>query len=142
MNKPHSTAHHCLWKSCPCRLSNPLARPQKLYVSQSTSSLRSIPIAYIFLWIMKTHLATAVCLLLSLSACTAPTSGNDAAVATGAGAQKFMDDVNETLLKLGIEGSQAGWVSETHITDDTSALNARANQRLIDATARFSKESV
>jgi len=91
---------------------------------------------------MKTHLATAVCLLLSLSACTAPTSGNDAAVATGAGAQKFMDDVNETLLKLGIEGSQAGWVSETHITDDTSALNARANQRLIDATARFSKESV
>ena len=91
---------------------------------------------------MKTHLATALCLLLSLSACTAPTSGNDAAVATGAGAQKFMDNVNETLLKLGIEGSQAGWVSETHITDDTSALNARANQRLIDATARFSKESV
>jgi len=91
---------------------------------------------------MKTHLVTALCLLLSLSACTAPTSGNDAAVATGAGAQKFMDNVNETLLKLGIEGSQAGWVSETHITDDTSALNARANQRLIDATARFSKESV
>src|SRR5947208_14088233 len=101
-----------------------------------------MPIAYIFLWIMKTHLATALCLLLSLSACTAPTSGNDAAVATGAGAQKVMDNVNETLLKLGIEGSQAGWVSETHITDDTSALNARANQRFIDATARFSKESV
>src|SRR2546427_11004405 len=104
--------------------------------------LRSIVIAYIFLRIMKTHLAIALCFFLSLSACTAPTSGNDAAAGTGAGAQKFMDAVNETLLKLGVEGSQAGWVSETYITDDTSALNARANQRLIDATARFAKESV
>src|SRR5438046_2950496 len=41
-----------------------------------------------------------------------------------------------------MEGRQAAWVSETYITDDTSALNARANQRVIDATARFSKESV
>src|SRR5207245_9562957 len=98
--------------------------------------LRSTPIAYIFLWIMKTHLATAFCLLLSLSACTAPTSGNDAGVATATGAQKFMDEVNETLLKLGIEASQAGWVSETQITDDTSAMNARANQRIIYATDR------
>src|SRR5881396_460450 len=120
----------------PCQAAEALRFTEYLLI------LRSMPIAYIFLWIMKTHLVTALCLLLSLSACTAPTSGNDAAVATGAGAQKFMDDVNETLLKLGIEGSQAGWVSETHITDDTSALNARANQRLIDATARFSKESV
>src|SRR5437899_3961727 len=53
-----------------------------------------------------------------------------------------MDDVNETLLKLGVEGSQAGWVSETYITDDTSALNARASQRLIDATARYAKDAV
>src|SRR5262249_43639347 len=56
--------------------------------------------------------------------------------------KKFMNDVNEMLLKLGTEGSQAGWVSETYITDDSSALNARANQRLIDATARFAKDSV
>src|SRR5207247_8991741 len=91
---------------------------------------------------LKTDLVTPLCLVLSLSACTAPTSGSDAGVVTGAGAKKFMDDVNETLLKLGIEGSQAAWVSETYITDDTSALNARANQRVIDATARFSKESV
>src|SRR2546426_8215997 len=95
---------------------------------------------------MKTHLAIALALSLSVCACTGPTSGsNDTSTAAGAAAgepKKFMDDVNETLLKLGIEGSQAGWVSETYITDDTSALNARSNQRLIDATARFSKDSV
>src|SRR2546430_9852537 len=104
--------------------------------------LRSILIAYIFLRIMKTHLAIALCLFLSLSACTERTSGKDTNVGTGPDAKRFMDDVNEALLKLGVEGSQAGWVSETYITDDTSALNARANQRLIDATARFSKDSV
>src|SRR5439155_22590 len=80
--------------------------------------LRSIPIAYIFLSIMKTHLATVLCLFLTFSACaSARTSGNDTGVATGADAKKFMDDVNETLLKLGVEGSQAGWVSENYITD-------------------------
>src|SRR5438093_925767 len=71
-----------------------------------------------------------------------PTPSSCADVATGSGEQKFMDNVDDTLLKLGIEGSQAGWVSETHITDDTSALNARAKQRFIDAAARFSQESV
>ncbi len=91
---------------------------------------------------MKTHLAIGLVLSLFVCACSAPTSGS-ADTATGAGdPKKFMDDVNETLLKLGTEGSQAGWVSETYITDDTSALNARANQRFIDAIARFAKDSV
>jgi peptidyl-dipeptidase A len=53
-----------------------------------------------------------------------------------------MDDVNETTFKLALEASQAGWVSETYITDDTSSLNARANQRVIDRTAQFAKEAV
>src|SRR5262245_11041392 len=53
-----------------------------------------------------------------------------------------MSDVNETLFKLALEAIQAGWVSETYITDDTSALLARANQRLIDKTAQYAKEAV
>jgi peptidyl-dipeptidase A len=61
---------------------------------------------------------------------------------TAADAKKFIDDVNETLLKLNVEGSQAGWVSENFITDDTSSLNARANQRLIDKTAQYAKDAV
>jgi peptidyl-dipeptidase A len=90
---------------------------------------------------MKTHLAIGLVLSLFVCACTAPTSGSADTAAAG-DPKKFMDDVNETLLKLGTEGSQAGWVSETYITDDTSALNARANQRLIDAMARYAKDSV
>src|SRR5262249_2102287 len=61
---------------------------------------------------------------------------------TAADAKKFLDEVNETGLKLATESSQAGWVSENFITDDTSALNARANQRAIDASVRYAKDAV
>ena len=90
---------------------------------------------------MKTHGAITLFLLLTLSACTAGGSGSDTSQAA-TDPKAFMDQVNESLLRLGTEGSQAGWVSETYITDDTSALNARANQRFIDAIARFAKDSV
>jgi peptidyl-dipeptidase A len=53
-----------------------------------------------------------------------------------------MEDVNETTFKLALEAQQAGWVSETFITDDTSALNAKANQRLIDKSAQYAKDAV
>ena len=62
--------------------------------------------------------------------------------ATAAEAQQFINNVNETMLKLGTAQQQAGWVSETYITDDTQALTARANQAYIDAIAKFAKESV
>ena len=61
---------------------------------------------------------------------------------TAADAKKFIDEVNDTLLKLNVEVSQANWVSENFITDDTSSLNARANQRLIDKTAQYAKDAV
>ncbi|HYR45117.1 MAG TPA: M2 family metallopeptidase [Terriglobia bacterium] len=91
---------------------------------------------------MKTHLLIAMLLTLGMSACTARSSGNSDAEAKGADPKKFIEEVNESLLKLNIEGSQAGWVSETYITDDTSALNARSNQRVIEATERFAKDAV
>jgi peptidyl-dipeptidase A len=45
------------------------------------------------------------------------------------------------MLKLGTEAGQAGWVYSTFITDDTEALNARMNQALIEAVARYAKEA-
>jgi len=79
-------------------------------------------------------------LAILVSGCTSGSSGNS--TPTAEDAKKFMDDVNDTLFKLALEASQAGWVSETYITDDTSALFARANQRLIDKTAQYAKEAV
>jgi len=61
--------------------------------------------------------------------------------ATPADAKKFLDNANETTLKLGIAQSQAGWVQQNFITDDTEAIAARANQAAIEAGARFAKEA-
>src|SRR5687767_9526822 len=57
-------------------------------------------------------------------------------------ANKFIDDVNETILRLGLESGQAAWVSANFITADTEAMNARATQRFIDAVAKFAKDAV
>src|SRR5436309_12238926 len=82
----------------------------------------------------------ALVLFFVVSGCA--TSGRSDSAPSAADAKKFMDDVNETIFKLATEASQAGWVSETYITDDTSAVFARANQRLIDKTAAYAKEAV
>src|SRR5437016_1932319 len=90
---------------------------------------------------MKTHLALIV-LFFGISACATHGSSASDAASNTADPKKFMDEVNDSLLKLNIEGQQAGWVSETYITDDTSALNGKANQRLIEATERYAKDAV
>ncbi len=60
---------------------------------------------------------------------------------TAADAKSFLDNVNATTLKLGIDQSRAGWVQQTFITDDTEAISAQASQAANDAGARFAKES-
>ena len=88
-------------------------------------------------------LTTAFALLLCLLAfgCATPSASTNP-TPTAADAKKFIDDVNETAFKLTLESSQAGWISETFINDDTSSLNARANQRLIDKMAQYAKDAV
>jgi peptidyl-dipeptidase A len=69
----------------------------------------------------------------------APTSGGSSA--TPEEAARFLDDVNATILRLGIEQQRAGWVAATYITPDTQAISARANQAFIEAVARSAKEA-
>jgi len=64
-----------------------------------------------------------------------------AAGPTAADAKAFLDNANQTSLKLGIEQGRAGWVQQTYITDDTEALSAKALQAAVDASARFAKEA-
>jgi peptidyl-dipeptidase A len=54
---------------------------------------------------------------------------------------EYLATVNQTMLKLGTEAGQAGWIYSTYITQDTEALNARANQAYIEAVARYAKEA-
>ena len=61
---------------------------------------------------------------------------------TPADAKAFLDGVNDSMKRLGIEQSRAGWVQQNFITDDTEALAARASQLAIDAAARFAKDAV
>jgi peptidyl-dipeptidase A len=77
----------------------------------------------------------------TLVACTATPPPAPAGPAP-ADAKKFLDDVNETMKRLEVEANQAGWVQQNFITDDTEALQARVNQRVTDAIAKYAKESV
>ena len=70
-----------------------------------------------------------------------------AALAVGAGpatpldARKFIDDAEQKLLVLNVDASRADWVKSTYITDDTEAVAAKIDQRAIDATVRYAKQS-
>jgi peptidyl-dipeptidase A len=88
---------------------------------------------------MKKHLAAlAVLFAFGAVSCSQTQSPPQA---TAADAKAFLDNVNDQLLRLGVEASQAGWVQQNFITADTEALGARTNQRYIDAVARFVKET-
>jgi peptidyl-dipeptidase A len=93
--------------------------------------------------ISRMGMAAVTAAALAAVACTVGAPGAPApAPAPAAGdAQKFLDGANETLLKLSVSGSQAGWVAQNFITDDTEALDARGTQQLADAGAKFAKES-
>src|SRR5579883_1026886 len=89
------------------------------------------------------RLAFIFAVVLSISSCTRSTATpGSSGTPTPEEAKKFLDEANETTLKLGTEGNQAGWVYENFITDDTSALNAQDNQRATDAAVRYAKDAV
>jgi peptidyl-dipeptidase A len=57
-------------------------------------------------------------------------------------ARRFLAETNGTMLRLGNEASEAGWVQNTYITPDTEAIAARANAAYMTAVTRFAKEAV
>jgi peptidyl-dipeptidase A len=79
----------------------------------------------------------AIAMALTAAACagTSPGAGDTPNV------DAFLKEVNEKILVLGKEAGQAGWVYSTFITDDTEALNAKANQKFIEAVAKYAKEA-
>src|SRR2546426_12035626 len=87
------------------------------------------------------RLATVAMCALSIGCARTSSSTGGAGSATPADAKTFLDHANETTLTLGIAQSQAGWVQQNFITDDTEAIAARANQAAIEAGARVAKES-
>jgi len=85
---------------------------------------------------MRTLLAALTASALALG-CGAPTPSTP----TAADAKQFLETVNDTMHRLGVEQNQSGWVQQNFITDDTEALSARVNQRYIDTIARFAKDA-
>jgi peptidyl-dipeptidase A len=81
-------------------------------------------------------------LLASIAIASAACAKQAASAPTAADAKQFLATVNDTMKTLEIEQNQAGWVQQNFITDDTEAIEARVNQRVTDAIARFAKESV
>ena len=57
-------------------------------------------------------------------------------------ARAFLTEANGTMLRLGNEASEAGWVQNTYIMPDTEAMAARANAAYMTAVTRFAKEAV
>ena len=56
-------------------------------------------------------------------------------------ARRFLDSTEKTLLSLGVDASRADWVRSTYIIDDTELLAAQANEKAINATVNFVKQS-
>lgn len=68
------------------------------------------------------------------------TQGANAAAANET-ADQFVERLNRGLLALSIEGSRAGWVAETYITEDTAALAAEASDRYLEYFTKAVEES-
>lgn len=83
-------------------------------------------------------LALAILPALVVSNCgvSAPTTTSAADEVNG-----FLENVNDSMLRLAHEQQQASWVASTYITPDTEALNARTNQTFIEAVAKNAKDA-
>jgi peptidyl-dipeptidase A len=76
--------------------------------------------------------------LVLISAAFAQTSSKSP---TPAEARKFIEQVEDTLLKLANEAGRAQWVQANFITQDTEAIAALANERANSTNVRLAKEA-
>ena len=56
-------------------------------------------------------------------------------------AEKFIEQVEAGLQDLTVDASRGDWVKATYITDDTEILAAKLDERQINATVKFAKQS-
>ncbi len=80
------------------------------------------------------HLKSALLAVALLPVFAVGQTSQTAAAPTVAEAQAFMDKAEADLLALSNEAGRAAWVQETFITDDTEAIAAKANERLLTRT--------
>src|ERR1044071_4316136 len=90
------------------------------------------------------HFATWIVLLVAMSsaACrgtSAPATGSSG---NPSDVTSFLKQAHDTMLRLAVESSQAGWVQETYITQDTEALASRANQVYMSQITDYAKQAV
>ena len=78
-----------------------------------------------------------VCLICSVAALACCTGRRP----TPEEARKFIDDVEQKLLILGVDSAHADWVKSTYITDDTETVAAKLDERAIAATVEYAKQS-
>jgi peptidyl-dipeptidase A len=73
-----------------------------------------------------------------------PVSGPGRAAArtpTVVDARKFLDEVDQSMRRLGIDLNRTGWVQGTHITHDTDILAAQASQAFSTAVTKYAMEA-
>jgi peptidyl-dipeptidase A len=61
--------------------------------------------------------------------------------ATTEEARKFINDAEEKLLLLGVDAGRAEWIKSTYITDDTEAIAAKLDEKVIGATVAYAKQA-
>jgi len=80
--------------------------------------------------------------VLAVASLTAACGQQEAAQsATQAAGSAFVAEANDTLLRLGNEAQQAGFVAQTYITVDTEAIDARATAAYVAAGTDFAKRA-
>jgi peptidyl-dipeptidase A len=80
--------------------------------------------------------------LLLMSSCTdTPNVASPSGPATKEEAEKFLADAEKRLLDLNIKSNRADWVKSTFVTDDTEALSAEANEKLIATTSELAEQA-
>ena len=86
---------------------------------------------------MKMIIFAAFFLLVSAVVLEAQTSGSP----TVAEAEAFMNKAEARLAELSVKGSQANWVHDNFITDDTEALAADANDEITAVTTELVEQA-
>jgi peptidyl-dipeptidase A len=82
-----------------------------------------------------------VILLVGTSMAVLACRGGSAGAPSADEARAFVREANDTILRLGNEASEAGWVQSTYITPDTEAMAARASAAFMTAVTRLAKEA-